>query len=161
MEYHSQQAKLWLESLLALMGIRTSVQIQVLGEGSILPGVWLIIDGTPLTAIQREQLLGERGRSLDAIQYLLNTQLNVNTEWDEHHTFIVELEGYRLHRQRELLLLSQSVAERVRTTGKPVELAELSAAERRQVHTIFEGEADLATESQGHEPDRRLVVRLR
>jgi spoIIIJ-associated protein len=42
-----------------------------------------------------------------------------------------------------------------------VELTDLSAAERRQVHTIFQGEPDLETESQGHEPDRRLVVRLR
>jgi spoIIIJ-associated protein len=161
LESHSQQAKVWLETLLALMGLPASAQIQVMGDGSLLPGVWLLIDPAPLTPEQRQHLLGERGATLDSIQYLLNTRLNVNADWEEHHTFIVELDGYRLRRQQELLLLSQTVAQQVRASRQPVELADLSAAERRQVHTIFQGETDLETESQGHEPDRRLVVRLR
>ena len=55
----------------------------------------------------------------------------------------------------------EEVAQKVRASGHPIELESLSAAERRQIHTFLKEARDLETFSQGQEPDRRLVVRLR
>ncbi|MGL5033682.1 MAG: protein jag [Microcystaceae cyanobacterium] len=161
MEKYIQRAKDWLEEVLKLMGVPATVEVQEKYESPIMTGVWLVIDEANLTPEQVQLIVGYKGQGLDALQYLLNTQMNIGVAEDDHHTFMVELEGYRRRRQTELLTWSKEVADRVRLTSKPVEMTELSGAERRQVHTFFQGEVDLETESQGQEPDRRLVVRLK
>lgn len=163
MEQYIQQSKTWLEELLSLMGFDATVKVEEKKDYTNLPNIWLIIDSDPLTSEQIEILIGYKGKGLDALQYLLNaqTQINLGTETNTHSTFTVELNGYRLRRQAELLAWSQEVADKVRQTQQPVEMTELSSAERRQIHTFFQNESDLETESQGQEPNRRLVVRFR
>jgi spoIIIJ-associated protein len=161
MEQYIQRAKTWLETALTLMGVTTSIAVQENYESPIMMGVWLVIDETRLSPDQIQKLLGDRGQGLDALQYLLNTQMNIGVAEDDHHTFMVELDGYRRRRQIELLSWSKEVADRVRMSRLPVEMNELSAAERRQVHTFFQNETDLITESHGQEPERRLIVRLK
>jgi spoIIIJ-associated protein len=160
-EQQIQRGQEWLETLLQLMGFPNAVSISErttdLGEASC----WLKIDETQLTAVQIEQLLGQRGEVVDAIQYLANTILNLGLEPDEQQAFTVELNDYRLKRQAELLAWVQQVADQVRQTGQEVEMQALSSAERRQIHTFLKETGDLETESRGQEPDRRLVVRLR
>jgi spoIIIJ-associated protein len=161
-EQQTQRGKQWLETLLQLMGFPTRVKI---GEGEPYEAdpnaCWLIIDETKLTPEQLEILLGQKGEALDAIQYLANTLLNLGLEPEEQRAFTVELNGYRLKRQAELLALAKEVAQQVRLTGQEVEMKSLSSAERRQIHTFLKDAEDLETESRGQEPDRRLVVRLR
>ncbi|MFM7577388.1 MAG: protein jag, partial [Microcystaceae cyanobacterium] len=138
MEQYIQRAKTWLETALTLMGVTTSIAVQENYESPIMMGVWLVIDETRLSPDQIQKLLGDRGQGLDALQYLLNTQMNIGVAEDDHHTFMVELDGYRRRRQIELLSWSKEVADRVRMSRLPVEMNELSAAERRQVHTFFQ-----------------------
>ncbi len=161
MEQSIERAKAWLEDLLKLMGFSTKVKIDKKAANEMTAGVWLIIDETPFTPEQIQNLLGDRGQGLDAIQYLANTLMNLGLESDQQHTFIVELAGYRLQRQAELLAIAQEATQRVKTSGFPVEIASLSSAERRQIHAFIQNDPDLETESQGQEPDRRLVIRLR
>ncbi len=156
-----QRGKAWLENLLSLIGLSTQVKVEEKDAKEMSAGVWLIIDETPLSVEQIQAFLGDKGRGIDAIQYLANTLMNLGVESDHHQTFIIELDGYRLQRQTELLSLTEEVAQKVKASGFPVEMAALSAAERRQIHTFLENDPDLETESQGQEPDRRLVVRLR
>jgi spoIIIJ-associated protein len=160
-EQQIQRGQEWLETLLQLMGFPNAVSMSEkttdLGEASC----WLTIDQTQLTPTQIEQLLGQRGEVVDAIQYLANTLLNLGLEPDEQQAFTVELNDYRLKRQAELLAWVQQVADQVRQTGQEVEMKSLSSAERRQIHTFLKETGDLETESRGQEPDRRLVVRLR
>ena len=162
MERQIQRGKQWLEDLLRLMGIPAAVKIEMVkAAGGESESFWLTIDETTLTLDRVQCLIGQKGETIDAIQYLANALVNIGVEPEERRAFTVELNGYRARRQAELLALAQQVAQQVRETGREVEMKALSSAERRQVHTILQDSEDLTTESRGQEPDRRLVVRLR
>ncbi len=161
MDQNIQRGKAWLEKLLSLMGISTQVRVEEKDATEMSAGIWLIIDETPLSPEQIQTFIGENGRNIDAIQYLANTLLHLGIESDNQPTYIIELAGYRSRRQLELLALTQEFSSKVKASGFPVEIPALSAAERRQIHSFLQKDPDLETESQGQEPDRRLVIRLR
>ena len=155
-----ERGRKWLEELLQKAGLPAAVtteQNQVeAGEESC----WLIIDSQKMTAQKMETLTtGKEGVALDAIQYLANTILNLGCTREDQIAYTIELNGYRSRRQAELLKLASDAAEQVRSTGSPFEMKNLSAAERRQVHTFLKSYEDIASESRGREPDRRLIVR--
>lgn len=159
-EQQIQQGKDWLEEMLQLAGLPASVQVdqeRTSADGSC----WLAIDSSTLTPEQTQLLIGEEGNVLDAIQYLTNTTLNIGRGEEDQTAYTIELAGYRVQRQMELQQLADQAAQQVRETGEESEIAALSAAERRQVHTYLKATyADLTTYSRGKEPDRRLVVQL-
>lgn len=153
-----QHGRQWLEEFLQLAGLSSQVSVdadKLLSEGSC----WLIIDHINLTPEQIEALTGTDGNALDAIQYLANTTLNLGQPEELQTAYTIELAGYRIRRQLELQSLAEQAAQQVRQTGEEYEMAALSAAERRQVHTYLKAFDDLETYSRGKEPDRRLVVR--
>jgi spoIIIJ-associated protein len=156
------RGKQWLEQLLKLSGISTTVDIQQ-PEGSNPPNYWLTIDESSLTPEQLASSIGIDGATIDAIQYLANASLNIHQEADLQAGYTIELAGYRQRRAIELKAIADEAAERVRETGLEVVLKPMSSAERRQMHTFFDSDpsySDLATYSRGQEPDRRLVVKL-
>jgi spoIIIJ-associated protein len=153
-----QQGCQWLEGLMSLAGLPAQVSAdtsKLLTEGSC----WLTIDDGSLTPDQVDALIGADGSTLDAIQYLANTTLNLGQPDEMQTAYTIELAGYRVRRQAELQSLAEQAASYVRQTGEEYEMAALSAAERRQVHTYLKAFEDLETYSRGKEPDRRLVVR--
>ncbi|NEP88473.1 MAG: RNA-binding protein [Okeania sp. SIO2C2] len=150
------QGKQWLEKLLIL----AEIPAKVIGQQQE-DGYWLIIDETNLTQEQISILLGFDGKVIDAIQYLVNTILNIANDSEQHLSYTVEIAGYRVRRQEELLLIAEYAAKKVRLTGEEHELTSLSSAERRQIHTMLQDCEDLETYSHGQEPDRRLVVKIR
>jgi spoIIIJ-associated protein len=156
------RGKEWLEKVLTLSGIATTIDAQQI-EGTTSANYWLTIDSSNLTPAQKELLIGSQGATIDAIQYLANASLNIHTEADLQAGYTIELDGYRQKRSIELKAVADEAASRVRETGTEVTLQPMSSAERRQMHTFFDGDAsysDLSTESRGQEPDRRLVVKL-
>jgi spoIIIJ-associated protein len=156
------RGKQWLEKVLTLSGITTTVGTQQ-PEGSTPANYWLTIDSSSLTPTQKELVIGAQGATIDAIQYLANASLNIHAEADLQAGYTIELDGYRQQRSIELKAIADDAANRVRETGQEVVLQPMSSAERRQLHTFFDGDAsyrDLATESRGQEPDRRLIVKL-
>jgi spoIIIJ-associated protein len=158
-EHQVQQGQRWLEELLQLAGLPLQVSADMskhASEGSC----WLTIDHVTLTQEQIQALIGADGSTLDAIQYLANTTLNLGQPEDHQTAYTIELAGYRLRRQAELQAMAEEAAMQVRDTGEEYEMNALSAAERRQVHTYLKAFDDLETYSRGREPDRRLVVRL-
>lgn len=158
-EHLVQQGQQWLEQLLKLAGLPTKIDVdgdKLTSEGSY----WLTIDSSPLTAEQTQSLIGTDGSVLDAIQYLSNTTLNLGQPEETQTAYTIELAGYRVQRQAELQTMAEEAAQQVRETGEEHEMASLSAAERRQVHTYLKAFDDLETYSRGREPDRRLVIRL-
>ncbi|NJO40507.1 MAG: RNA-binding protein [Cyanobacteria bacterium CRU_2_1] len=158
-EHQIQHGQQWLAELLQLSGLPVQVHAdgsKFLSEGSC----WLTIDDRDLTSEQVQVLTGADGIVLDAIQYLANTTLNLGQPEELQAAYTVELAGYRVRRQAELQKLAEEAAEHVRETGEEYEMASLSAAERRQVHTYLKTFDDLETYSRGKEPDRRLVIRL-
>lgn len=162
MDEQIQHGREWLEKLLSLMGIPTEVQIgRIEEEENSVSSCWLTIDESKLSQDKIEMLIGKKGETIDSIQYLTNALLNIGVDEEKHRSFTVELNGYRIRRQAELFALAQTAANKVRQTRQPEELKYLSSAERRQIHSLLEDFEDLQTESQGQEPDRRLVIRLR
>ena len=163
MDEQIQRGQKWLETLLKLMNIPADVQVGRLEEdGEQILSCWLTIDDSRFESSQISSLIGKKGDTIDAIQYLANALLNIGG--DETHRpcfYTVELNGYRIRRQAELVAIAQSAAAKVRETGTPEEIKYLSSVERRQIHSILESSEDLTTESQGNEPERRLIVKLR
>ncbi|MGQ9838818.1 MAG: Jag family protein [Cyanobacteriota bacterium] len=163
---NQERARQWLQQVLFAMGIPASVQ--VVGEV-------LEIEAASLAAAQKQLLLSKAPPTtrelaygqdhspvvLDALQYLANTLLNLNQPESQQQAYTIELDGYRQRRLRELQDLATTAVEQVRASGQEYEFQALSAAERRQIHTLLSDPAyaDLETFSRGKEPDRRLVIR--
>lgn len=162
MENQVQRGEDWLSKLLGLMAIPATV---VTEEAEKIPvesdACWLIMESPSLEQSQIEAIIGDRGKSIDAIQYLANTILNLNAEEELQGSYTVEIDSYRLKRYQELQAIAQAAAQQVRETGQELAMPDLSSAERRQIHNFLKDAGDIATESRGQEPDRRLVVRLR
>lgn len=151
-----QQGKEWLEELLKLGAVHSNVQPHLEADSC-----WLTIDELNLTPDQIALLIGHEGQVLDAIQYLLNTILNLGKEDEEKTAYTVEISGYRMRRYLELRDLADRAANRVRQTGGEVEITALSSGERRLIHNFLKESEDLETYSRGQDPDRRLVIKIK
>ncbi len=101
-------------------------------------------------------LIGRRGETLNALQYLLSLAINRNT--DVHKRVILDCENYRERRAKTLEELALRMAAKARDTGRRVSLEPMSAAERRIVHLALDGEPGVKVESFGEEPNRRIVI---
>lgn len=157
MDEKIRRGERWLGELLELANIPATVKTdasEIRSDGSC----WLEINASALSEEQAATIMGDRGSVLDAVQYLLNTTVNLGKPNAEQQHYTVELLGYRQRRQEELKQIAEEAAAKVLETGEPTEITGLSSAERRQVHTYLKDYDGLKTESQGQEPERRLVV---
>ena len=162
MEEKVQKGKQWLETLLSLMGFPATVDSE--GFATVAEdqeSCWLNITTDDLTSEQVQLLIGAKGKNIDAVQYLANTILNLLENPATKGSYTIEIDGYRINRHQELLEIIDSAAAKVRATGEEIEVPNLSSAERRQIHSFLQNSPDLATESRGQEPERKLVVKLR
>lgn len=159
MESQLSLGKEWLEQLLTLMGVAAVVKTEGFETVSADSDFnWLSISADDLTETQKQQLIGNKGESIDAIQYLTNTILNLDTDPEVQSSFVVELDGYRVQRNQELATLTQDAIAQVQSTGEEVAIPGLSSAERKQIHSLLEGSQGLSSESRGQEPNRQLVI---
>ncbi|MBT9314281.1 Jag family protein [Leptothoe spongobia] len=158
-EQQDQSGIQWLSQLLDHQGVQANVTGQHIDDDLGDSSFWLTIEDSSLTQSQIDGLLGDRGRVLDAIQYLANTVLNIGQDPDQQQSYTIELQGYRQQRRDELKAIAEQAAESALASGGEHEVADLSSAERRQVHTFLKAYGGLETFSRGREPDRRLVVK--
>lgn len=159
MENQLSSGKEWLERLLELMGVAANVATEGFETVSTdAKSNWLSIEADDLSETQKQQLIGNKGENIDAIQYLANTILNLDREQEAQSSFIVELDGYRVNRNQELATVTEDAIARVQSTGEEIEIPGLSSAERKQIHSLMENTVGLKSESRGHEPNRTLVV---
>ncbi len=104
-------------------------------------------------------LIGRKGERLSALQHLVNLMLSRRMgEWTR---VLVDVEDYRGRRERQLRDLATRAAARVEETGKMVQLEPMPALERRWIHLALRDHPQVATQSIGEEPNRRIVVLLR
>ena len=82
-------------------------------------------------------------------------------ELDRDHRFVVDAEGYRQTRKKELQAMARFAGEQVRKNGTPFTFGVLNSTERRVIHTALQAETDLMSESIGDGRERRLQVRLK
>lgn len=101
-------------------------------------------------------LIGRRGETLDALQYLVNLSVNKNQEIRKK--IIIDIEGYRNRRENTLQKLALKLADKARQRGRNVVLEPMSSQERRIIHTALQGRDDIYTFSEGEEPYRKIII---
>lgn len=101
-------------------------------------------------------LIGRRGETLDALQYLLS--LYVNKHQERRCKVILDVEGYRQRREETLQRLALRLADKAKQRGRNVVLEPMTSHERRIIHTALQGRDDIYTYSEGDEPYRKIVI---
>ena len=104
-------------------------------------------------------LIGKRGQTLDSLQYL--TSLVVNKGRQGYIRVKLDTEDYRKRRKETLENLAKSIAYKVRKTRRPVSLEPMNPYERRIIHSALQGNRYVETYSEGNEPYRHVVVKLK
>lgn len=116
-------------------------------------------DNTVIINLEGENLgilIGRRGETLDALQYLINLSVNKNLE--SRRKFILDIEGYRQRREDTLKKLAQKLADKATQRGRNVVLEPMNSLERRIIHTALQGRDDISTFSEGEEPYRKIII---
>ena len=103
-------------------------------------------------------LIGHRGETLDAIQYLTGLVINRNRKVDGYTRVTINTEDYREKREETLIRLARRVAAQVKSTGRPRTLEAMNPYERRILHSALQNNPYVTTHSEGEEPNRRVVV---
>lgn len=101
-------------------------------------------------------LIGRRGDTLNALQYLLS--LVVNQEGGERRRVQLDVASYRKRREQTLVDLALRTASRVMKVGKDYVMEEMPASERRVIHATLQNHKGVRTTSEGQEPHRYVVV---
>lgn len=145
----AQAAKAFIDGLLEKMGIQGEA-FPTMGEENTL---LVDIRGEDMGAV-----IGRRGDTLDAIQYL--TSLSINRGREEHIRVTLDTEGYRAKREESLNRLARKMAGKVLKYHKNMTLEPMNPYERRIIHAALQDYNGVTTYSTGTEPNRRVVVAL-
>jgi len=104
-------------------------------------------------------LIGRRGQTLDALQYLANIVASRRSRGAVR--IVLDAENFRERRRKTLEELSERLARRVVRTGKEVVLEPMPPQERKVIHTALQHHPKVKTFSKGDEPNRRVVITLK
>ena len=140
-------AKAFLGELTKLMGVDVTIDMGTDAEGN----VYGFINGDTLGI-----LIGRRGETLDALQYL--TSLKVNRGRDSYTRVTLDTENYRAKREDTLIRLANRMANRALRTGRKVSLEPMNPYERRIIHYALQQTEGVSTHSEGDEPNRHVVI---
>ncbi len=143
----TQFSKKFLEDLLTFFGLNTEVEATADGEV-----IQLNVPSTSLNGF----LIGQRGDNMRALQYLTSTALKNNDF--EHARVNVDVAEYKKQRADRLREKAVDWVKQVQTSGEPMALQPMNAADRRVIHQLAV-EYDLASESAGDGRDRHIVLK--
>ncbi|MDD4843817.1 MAG: protein jag [Anaerotignum sp.] len=104
-------------------------------------------------------LIGKRGQTLDALQYLVNLVVNKNST--SYISVMLDTENYRQRRKETLESLAFNLAKKVKHTKKNVVLEPMNPYERRIIHSALQNDRFVTTFSEGEEPYRNVVITLK
>ena len=139
----------FLKDMIDKMGIDVEVSARENKDGEI----HIDINGKDSACV-----IGKRGQTLDAIQYL--TRVVVNRDEENYTKIVVDAGEYRAKREATLAKLAKRLADKVTRTGKPVKLEPMSPYERKIIHSALQNHKKVTTRSEGKEPYRRVVIQL-
>jgi len=145
LELEGEIAADYVEGLLDVADLDGDIDMDVEGDRAVVSVV-----GATLS-----ELVGRRGEVLEALQEL--TRLAVHQQTGNRTRLMLDVGGYRQRRRAELAEAGQDAAEEVRRTGQPKKLWPMNPFERKVVHDAVAA-AGLRSESEGEEPERRVVV---
>jgi spoIIIJ-associated protein len=144
------RAQQFLQTMTTLMGVGVSVAVSRDEEGNVLVNM----QGDTLGI-----LIGRRGETLDALQYL--TSLMVNKGSEQYIRVTLDTENYRAKREEALTRLANRMANRAVKTGRKVVLEPMNPYERRILHSALQANEAVTTHSEGEEPNRHVVITLK
>ena len=104
-------------------------------------------------------MIGKRGQTLDAIQYL--TSLVVNKEKEKYTKVVVDAENYRAKREKTLEALAYRLANKVWKSKRSVKLEPMNPYERKVIHATLQNHPHVTTRSEGEDPYRRVIIELK
>lgn len=136
----------YLERLLDIIDSDGDIDLDVAGERA----------AVAVVGDRLEPLIGARGATLDALQEL--TRLAVLQQTGVRSRLMLDIGGFRERRRAELITVAQNAAARVREHGDPIPLAAMNPFERKVVHDAVGAIDGVESESEGEEPNRRVVV---
>ncbi|MCZ2110557.1 MAG: Jag N-terminal domain-containing protein [Dehalococcoidia bacterium] len=145
------------DDLLRIFGIEAEISIrEPLTAGDGLGSAFAVID---IKGDDLGVLIGRRGDTLIAMQYLVN--LILSRHYPGQGGVTIDVEHYRHRNEERILALARRMADRVRESGSPITLEPMSPAERRLVHLEFMDDADIETNSVGEGEHRKVVISRR
>lgn len=144
------KAQTFLVELTRLMGVDVSVHSRRDEDGNVRVDMY----GDTLGI-----LIGRRGETLDALQYL--TSLYVNKGQENYVRVTLDTENYRAKREEALRRLANRMANRAVKTGRKVVMEPMNPYERRILHSALQQNDAVATHSEGEEPNRHVVITLK
>jgi spoIIIJ-associated protein len=135
----------YIEALLDIADLDGDIDMDVEGDRAVVSVVGATLD----------ELVGRDGEVLEALQEL--TRLAVHRKTGLRARLMLDVGGFRARRRSELAELGRSIAAEVERTGEPKKLRAMSPFERKIIHDAV-ASAGLRSESEGEEPNRRVVV---
>jgi spoIIIJ-associated protein len=144
------------ETVSELLG-KMQIQAQVdasYGEVDDVRGTRAIL--VDITGNDLSILIGKRSETLNALQYI--SRLIVSKELGDNITLVIDVEGYRSRRERQLRQLAHRLAEQAVKTGRKQTLEPMPPNERRIIHIELRDDAHVTTESFGEEPHRKVTI---
>jgi len=135
----------YIEGLLDIADLDGDIDMDVEGDRAVVSVVGATLD----------ELVGDDGEVLEALQEL--TRLAVHRKTGTRARLMLDVGGFRVRRRAELADLGRSIADEVARTGEPKKLRAMSPFERKIIHDAV-AVAGLRSESEGEEPNRRVVV---
>lgn len=141
----------YIASMLDAMGIEAKINIDyddIEGEMNI------DLEGSDMGI-----LIGKRGQTLDALQYLI--RLAVNRKSESYIKVKLDTENYRARRKETLENLAKNIAFKVKRTKRSFALEPMNPYERRIIHSTLQNDKYVATKSEGEEPYRKVIVYLK
>lgn len=141
-----ERAKAFLEGLFPIMNVNAKCSIEEEDEKIVINVV----------AERGQQVIGYRGETLDALQTLAGAVANIGR--DDYRRVVVDCENYREKREETLKSLALKLADKAVREGRKVILEPMAPYERRIIHSALADSKDVTTESDGKEPNRRVVI---
>jgi spoIIIJ-associated protein len=145
LEQEGEIAADYVEGLLDIADLDGDIDMDVEGNRAVVSVVGATLD----------ELVGRRGEVLEALQEL--TRLAVHRQTGERAKLMLDVGGYRARRRAELTEVGRDAADEVKRSGTPKALAVMTPFERKVVHGAV-ADVGLRSESEGEEPNRRVVV---
>ena len=136
----------YLERLLDILDVDGDIDLDVEGDRASVA----IVGG------RLNDLIGQDGATLEALQEL--TRLAVAQSTGVRSRLMLDISGFRARRRADLTSLAAETARRVASSGQPERLSAMNPFERKVVHDVIAGVAGVHSESEGEEPNRRVVV---
>lgn len=147
---YNEEARVFLRNILNNMNVQAEIRIRE--QNNV-----IYID---LTGPKMGIIIGYRGETLDALQYL--TSLVVNKNHDiPYKKVVLDTENYRKKREETLIRVAEKTAYKVKKTRRPYKLEPMNPYERRIIHSALQDNEYVYTFSEGEEPHRKVVVDIK